>query len=154
MIFSITNNFLTKIFYIIGSSLLLVFLISIFVNFNINLLLLNLIIPLVTILFIYLFSNHSKKIIHQIGLYSSFFSFFVSICMWIFISHTNTSYFNYKFSVFLIPSLNFDILLGIDGISLLFILLTNLFIYLCILSLPHNYTKQFNEILVYLFLLQ
>lgn len=154
MAFSLNNNFIAKIFFIIGNSLLLIGLINIFVQFNVNLLLLNLLVPLLTILFIYLFSNHSKKFIHKIGLYSSFFSFFISICMWIFMSHANTAYFNYKFSIFLIPSLNFDILLGVDGISLLFILLTNLFIYLCILSLPHNYTKQFNEILIYLFLLQ
>lgn len=57
------------------------------------------------------------------------------------------------FRIFIISSFDFEIWIGMDGISLLFIILTNLFIYLSIFSLPEK-QKKMQEILIYLFLLQ
>jgi NADH:ubiquinone oxidoreductase subunit 4 (subunit M) len=42
---------------------------------------------------------------------------------------------------------------GVDGISLFFVLLTNIFIYLCILSLNKN-TLKIKEVLLHLLFLQ
>lgn len=124
-----------------------------FISFKINLLFIVLILPLITIFLIFVFAQKSNRFLHKLALNSSAFSFVIAIFMWFVIEYVQSSYFWFKFSIFLIPSLNFDILMGIDGISLLFILLTNLFIYLCILSLPEN-QKKMHEILIYLFLLQ
>jgi len=51
------------------------------------------------------------------------------------------------------PSFNFSLRLGVDGISLFFILLTNFFIFLCILSLAPQRARLM-EALLYLFFLQ
>jgi NADH:ubiquinone oxidoreductase subunit 4 (subunit M) len=51
------------------------------------------------------------------------------------------------------PSLIYSLHLGIDGISIFFLLLTYLFIYLCILSLNAE-TPRIKEGLFHLFFLQ
>lgn len=61
--------------------------------------------------------------------------------------------FQFQTSIFLVPSMNFNILLGVDGISIYFLILTNLITYLCILSLEPT-QKRFYEVLIYLFFLQ
>jgi NADH:ubiquinone oxidoreductase subunit 4 (subunit M) len=57
------------------------------------------------------------------------------------------------YTLFLIPSFPFSLKLGVDGISIFFILLTNIFIYLCILNLNVS-THKLREALIHLFFLQ
>jgi NADH:ubiquinone oxidoreductase subunit 4 (subunit M) len=57
----------------------------------------------------------------------------------------------YSFNI--IPSFHFPLHLGADSISIFFVLLTNFFIYLCILSLKVT-TPKLSEALIYLFFLQ
>jgi len=52
-----------------------------------------------------------------------------------------------------IPTFIVSLRIGVDGISIFFIILTNLFIFLCILSLSPT-TFKLNEALLYLFFLQ
>jgi NADH:ubiquinone oxidoreductase subunit 4 (subunit M) len=52
-----------------------------------------------------------------------------------------------------IPTYSFSLKLGVDGISIFFVILTNLFIYLCIFSLDIT-TPKLAEALFHLFLLQ
>lgn len=117
-----------------------------------NLLLLMLLSPLLGILFIYYSTFLKNKAIHNFALMLSSITFVLSILIWLLLDNT-TSLFHQTISIFLIPSLNFNILLGIDGISIYFILLTNLFIYICILSLS-PYQMRLRENLVHLLFLQ
>jgi NADH-quinone oxidoreductase subunit M len=61
--------------------------------------------------------------------------------------------FQFIYSFQVIPSLPFALRFGVDGISIFFILLTNLFIYLCILSLNTS-TYKIKEVLLHLLFLQ
>ena len=115
-----------------------------------NLLIINLILPFIAIIILF-FITESKKS-HSFALNITAFSFLLSILMWILMDETNSD-FQFRFNLFLIPSLKFYLSFGIDGISIFFIILTNLFIYLCILSLNLD-QKKLNEILIYLFFLQ
>jgi NADH:ubiquinone oxidoreductase subunit 4 (subunit M) len=143
----------SKFIYPYFNFLFFTLLISLIYIFKLNLLFVNLFLPLLSILLMYLFSNTGNKFIHQFALNITAFCFILSILMFLLVDKGQLAFFDYQFSIFLIPSLNFDILLGIDGISLSFVLLTNLFIYLCILSIP-TYQVKLYEILMYLFLLQ
>lgn len=126
---------------------------------NFTLLFFILFIPLVSIFGILLFSRQSNRFLHKFALISSSFSFVLTMFLLVYWKHQNplifTDFFGFDqiFSIFIITSLNFEISLGIDGISVLFLILTNLFIYLSIFSLPEN-QKKMHEILIYLFLLQ
>ena len=53
----------------------------------------------------------------------------------------------------IIPTFTISLRMGIDGLSIFFVVLTNLFIFLCILSLSPA-TYKLNEALLYLFFLQ
>ena len=104
-----------------------------------------------------------KKKLHSILLYTSQLYLIITIVMWIaYNTYVDTGLrsvtpaftdFYFYHNLFVVPSFNFEFALGIDSISLLFLLLTNLFIYLCILSLP-TYQERFNEIMLYLIFLQ
>lgn len=111
-----------------------------------------LLLPLMGILFIYYGTFLKSKTIHNFTLILSSIIFLLSMALWANFDST-TSLFSYTVSIFLIPSLNFNILLGIDGISIYFILLTNLFIYICILSLS-SYQMRLRENLMHLLFLQ
>jgi NADH-quinone oxidoreductase subunit M len=64
-----------------------------------------------------------------------------------------TSGFQYTSTWQMIPSLPFALRFGVDGISIFFILLTNIFIYLSILSLNVNHEKL-KDVLLHLLFLQ
>lgn len=117
-----------------------------------QLLTLLLIIPIIAIIIMNYSSFMSNKAVHLTALYIANVSFFISILLWFFLDKTNSG-FQFQTSIFLVPSLNFDIVLGLDGISIYFILLTNLFIYICILTLS-TYQVRLKELLMHLFLLQ
>jgi len=61
--------------------------------------------------------------------------------------------FQETFNFRLVPSFTIALRIGVDGISIFFIVLTNLFIFLCILSLAPS-TFRLQEALLYLFFLQ
>ena len=118
-----------------------------------NLLGLILLLSLLTILVIYLGSQVlNNSIIYQLALGSSIISFLLSLLLWYSLNETKEG-FQATYTFYLIPTLSFEIRLGVDGISIFFLLLTNIFTYLCILSLNPN-TFKLIEALLYLFLLQ
>lgn len=117
-----------------------------------NLLVITLILPLIGILGLFLGTSSNAKTLHKFALYISSLSFLTSLLVWLSLEKTNAG-FQFQSNIFLVPSLNFNVLLGVDGISIYFIILTTLFIYLCILSLS-PYQARLREILMHLFLLQ
>ena len=131
---------------------ILFFLSNIFLNFYENLFFIILFLPLLNIFLIFLFSSKGNIFTHKLALWLSSILFVISILLWLLLDKTNPD-FQRIFVLELIPSFKFSLVFGVDGISIFFILLTNLFIYLCILSLPTTQPKLY-EILMYLFFLQ
>ena len=96
--------------------------------FNNNILILLLAIPLFSIFFIFLSPNLGNKQHYVFSLYSTVISFLASLFLWYkFDSTVGGFQFTYNFQ--LIPSLPFALRFGVDGISIFFILLTNIFMY-------------------------
>ena len=132
-------------------------------NILINLLSINLILPLLGILItsfiatittILKKNNHNSFIIQKtVALWIAGLTFISSLILLLLLNKTQ-SYFqaNFLFSFW-----NFNALFGVDFISMSLIVLTNLFIYLCILSLrPSDLYGKYNlyEILLLLFFIQ
>jgi NADH-quinone oxidoreductase subunit M len=120
--------------------------------FSDNILLLVLLIPLFSIFTIFLMSMLGNEKIYQFSLFSAAISFLLSLILWYSFEEVKGG-FQFSYSLIVIPSLSVGLRLGVDGISIFFVLLTNLFIYLCILSLNVS-TSRLLEVLLHLFFLQ
>ncbi len=120
--------------------------------FSENILLLILLIPLLSIFIIFLTSSLGNNTTYQISLASSVISFFFSLILWYSFEEVKGG-FQFTYTLYVIPSLPMGLRFGVDGISIFFVLLTNLFIYLCILSLNVN-TLRLQEVLLHLLFLQ
>ena len=89
--------------------------------------------PLLGSFFLLITPFHNKKVLKSIVLNVSCLTFIFSLFIWIlFDKSTGTFQFIEKF--FWIPFLNFNFPLGIDGISLFFVILTTMLIPLCLLA--------------------
>ncbi len=117
-----------------------------------DLLLTILVIPLITLFILIRGSTWNIKSIYKIGLVSSVISFIISLILWGGIT-IDKGGFQETFRFALSSSFTFALRLGVDGISLFFLILTNLFIFLCIFSLNPT-TNRLHEVLLYLFFLQ
>jgi len=120
--------------------------------FNTNILIILLSIPLVSIFIIFLTPEAGNKFHYVFSLYSTCISFIVSVILWYGFNST-VGGFQFTYSFYVVPSLPFALRFGVDGISLFFILLTNIFMYLCILSL-NTHTVRLKEVLLHLLFLQ
>lgn len=107
-------------------------------------------IPLLSFIFIVLPFNSKFK--YQFALKSALVSFIFSLVFWFLLKHAGEGL-PFKYSIYLLPSFVSSLQLGVDGISIFFIVLTNLFIYLGILSLDFR-TVKLSELLMYLFFIQ
>jgi len=104
-----------------------------------NILIFLLVLPLVGILSIFFLPTWNDVLIKKIALFFSGLSVILSLFLLSFFNFSQSQFqFYLKFNW--ISNLNFNFILGIDGISLFFILLTNLLIFLCIL-LSWNFIK-------------
>lgn len=108
--------------------------------------------PLFTLIFLFLFASFKNNFLYKISLYSTAINFLLSLILWGGISSRKGG-FQETFQFSFIPSFSFALRFGVDGISLFFILLTNLFIFLCILSLTPA-TPRLIEALLHLLFLQ
>lgn len=111
------------------------------------------------ILFIPKNFNYFKNL-RIISLIFSFFNFCLILLVWIFfnninlISNLNLNIFYYNFKFKWSFFFNIYYILGIDNISLLFLLLTFIIIPLCILISLHNIKYKFKEFLLILILIE
>ena len=97
-----------------------------------NLLISILIIPLIGALILLCVPSSNSPILKAIALNSSCTVYIMSLFLWTFFNKSIGS-FQFVNKVLWIPYLNLNFSIGIDGISLFFILLTTLLIFLCIL---------------------
>lgn len=120
--------------------------------FSHNILLFILMVPLFSIFILFAISSLGNEIMYKFALASTVFSFLLSLFLWYSFEEVKGG-FQFTYTLFIVPSLPFGLKLGVDGISIFFVLLTNLFIYLCILSL-NVHTFKLQEVLLHLLFLQ
>lgn len=110
-----------------------------------------LVLPIIGVFVLLLIPSENKKMLKIVSLNFSCFIWILSLFLWIFFNKS-VGMFQYVNTFFWLPSLNLNFVIGIDGVSLFFVLLTTLLVPICLLaswdSIQHN-TKYF----VILFLL-
>ena len=141
----------------------LILICSIFFSFKLFWLIFFLWLIIILLVFVLVLSNLSRigvnnSIVEEWSLVTSLFCFFISIFFWIsfdrFTSNfqqitLNNSYYQNSFVVFICPSL-----LGIDGISLFFILLTTCIVPLCLLNTIKEKLRDGSIFCLYLLVLE
>lgn len=98
-----------------------------------NLLSLIIISPIIGIIMLCFIPSREEKLLKLVALNSACFSFTCSLFLWGFFQKSVGS-FQFVLNLDWIPYHNLNIMLGVDGISLFFILLTTLLIPLCLLA--------------------
>ena len=97
-----------------------------------KILLCTLLCPLAGIVILLFIPSWNKLLLKQIALTSSGFSLILSLCLWLNFNKS-TGHFQYVNNISWVPYLNFSYSIGIDGISIFFLILTSLLILLCLL---------------------
>lgn len=112
-----------------------------------NLIIYILLFPIFGILLLLCIPSRHEKLLKLIALNSSCLSFTGSLILWFFFKNSIGS-FQFVTNLFWLPLLNLNITLGVDGISLFFILLTTLLIPLCLLASWNSVTSNVKEFLI------
>jgi len=112
-----------------------------------NLLLYILMFPIFGILLLLLIPAREEKLLKIVALNFSCFSFIGSLILWGFFQKA-TGAFQFVVKFFWLPILNLNFTLGIDGISIFFLLLTTLLIPLCILTSWNSVSDNLKEFLI------
>jgi NADH-quinone oxidoreductase subunit M len=85
--------------------------------------------------------------IKRVGLFFSFLTFFLSLFLWVFFDKSY-SRFQFVSELSWSPLANLNFSLGIDGISLFFVILTTLLFPLCLLMSWNSVTKKIKEYII------
>nr|WDA66138.1 NADH dehydrogenase subunit 4 [Phymatolithon calcareum] len=109
--------------------------------------------PLLGLFFLLFIPKHDIYLCRKIALYSSSLTFIFSLIIWLQFNQ-NSPFFQFCKTFSWFTSLNFYYTIGIDGISLFFILLTTLLILLCILVSWESVTKYVKEYLISFLILE
>lgn len=115
-------------------------------NFK-NILSIVLFLPLVGIFILSFSSYKNYKNLKIIALVTSSLTFLSSLLLWI-LFDKSTGEFQFVTKILWVPSLNINLTLGIDGISLFFVILTTLLIFLCLLSSWNSIESNLKEYLI------
>ena len=101
-----------------------------------------------------LFISESKgNLLHKVGLYTSLINFLVSVLLWTQFDKLTTT-FQFVHKLGWIPFANLDIYIGIDGISLFFILLTTLLTPICIVISRNSVKVHIKEYMICFLILE
>jgi len=112
-----------------------------------NLLLYILMFPIFGILILLFLPAKEEKLLKLVALNFSSLSFTGSLLLWGFFKKSTGS-FQFVTKLSWLPSLNLNFTLGIDGISIFFLLLTTLLIPLCLLTSWNSVNKNLKEFLI------
>ena len=110
-----------------------------------NLLIFILVVPLIGIFILLCVPSSNDSMLKAVALNTSCIVYLISLFLWVFFNKSIGS-FQFVSRILWIPFLNFNFSIGIDGISLFFVLLTTLLIFLCILiswTSVKTYIKEF-----------
>ena len=102
-------------------------------------------VPIIGILILSLIPGSHHRLLHQVAFLTSLVNFVLSIFLWILFDKLTTT-FQFVDKLGWIPFANIDLYIGIDGISLFFILLTTLLIPIRILISRNSikiYVKEY-----------
>lgn len=112
-----------------------------------DLLLYILLLPIIGVSVLLLVSAREEKMLKISALITSFLPFLCFLIVWFFFNKSISS-FQYVTKFFWLPHLNLNFILGIDGISLFFLLLSTLLIPLCILTSWSSVSFNLKEFLI------
>jgi len=118
-----------------------------------NILIYLLILPIIGVLCLLLIPSWNKILIKQVALFYSCLTFIVSLFLWIWFNKS-LSQFQFSCKLLWVSNLNINFTLGIDGISLFFILLTTLLIFLCLLVSWNSIKDNLKEYFIAFLLLE
>ena len=104
-------------------------------------------IPITGIISLLMVSSSNHLLLKKLALNFSCLTLMNSLLLWVFFK-SYTAKFQFVVKLLWIPHLNFNLLLGIDGISLFFIILTSLLIPLCLLVSWHSVRFNVKEFLI------
>ena len=110
-------------------------------------------IPLFGSIIILFVRQDNITMIRNTALYSSLITFLFSTFLWIGFDSFVTK-FQFITKIGWLSSLNINFILGIDGISLLFVILTTFIFPICILSSWKNINKNFKEYMILLLVME
>lgn len=122
------------------------------INFlNNNLLLILLILPFISIIIIFFIKNN--KIIKIFSIFISFIIFIFSLNLWLFFNKS-ISNFQFLLKINYINDYNIHFYLGVDGISLFFLILTTFLISICLLISYEIIKNNIKEFFILFFILE
>ena len=99
--------------------------------------------------FFLLFTRSNKQnnfTVKYVALFTSFVNFLLSIYLWILFDHTTSEFQFVEQRIWIEYFINYKV--GVDGISILFILLTTFITPLCILSVNNSIKERLSEFLI------
>ena len=99
--------------------------------------------------FFLFFTRGNKKnnfTVKYVALFTSFVNFLLSIYLWILFDHTTSDFQFVEERIWIENFINYKV--GVDGISILFILLTTFITPLCILSVNNSIKERLSEFLI------
>jgi len=116
-------------------------------------LLFTILLPVAGVTVLLFIPNDKAVALHQVAFYTSLINFIVSLFLWIQFDKLTTT-FQFVHKLGWIPFANIDIYVGIDGISLFFILLTTFLTPLCILISRNSVKAYIKEYMISFLLLE
>ena len=122
-------------------------------NFYISIILYIILIPIIGIFLLLFTSNVAVRRLHAIAFNTTMINFVVSTFLWIQFDKLTTT-FQFVHKLGWIPFYNINIYLGIDGISIFFILLTTFLTPLCILISRNSLKTKIKEYLICFLILE
>ena len=103
--------------------------------------------PLIGVFFLLLTPSFNKKLLKIIALSFSSINFLISLFLWL-LFDKSSGCFQFVNKVSWLPNLNLNFTVGIDGISLFFVVLTTLLIFLCLLISWNSISHYLKEYLI------
>src|SRR5688572_9749126 len=121
------------------------------ITFNANILISLILLPIFTIIILFFLEKNQQ--IKNFSIFMAFFMFLISLFLWILFDKSNPN-FQFLFQIPWISQFNLYFDLGLDGISLFFIILTTFLTPICLLISYESITKNVKEFCILFFILE
>ena len=96
--------------------------------------------------------SENKITVKYVALFTSLVNFFLSIYLWFLFDQTTSAFQFVEDRIWIEGLINYKV--GVDGISILFIILTTFITPLCIISVNNSVTKRLNEFLIAILIME
>ena len=115
--------------------------------FNNNIIFYLLLLPLLGSCLLLITPSWNKNLLKSIALFFSSVTFIISLFLWVLFDRS-TGNFQFVEKILWLPNLNLNFTVGIDGISVFFVILTTLLIFLCLLTSWNSIHFNLKEYLI------